>query len=99
MKLIPYIHFGGNATEALEFYKKALKGDIQQLGTYGESPMPVDDDYKDKVMHGRFVFDGNMFMVSDVFKGHSVSSNGNIQLSIDVEDEERLDEVFHQMAE
>jgi uncharacterized glyoxalase superfamily protein PhnB len=32
MKLIPYINFGGNAREALDFYKNALNGNIQQLG-------------------------------------------------------------------
>ncbi len=58
MKLVPYINFSGNARKALDFYKNALNGDIQQLGTYGESPMPSDEDYKDKVMHARFVFDG-----------------------------------------
>lgn len=99
MKLTPYIHFGGNAREALDFYKHALNGDIQQLGTYGESPMPSDDDYKDKVMHARLVFDGNMIMVSDVFKGQPVSRGGNIQLSIQVEDVNEMDVVFKKMAE
>jgi len=99
MKLTPYIHFGGNAREAIDFYKKALNGEIKQLGTYGESPMRGDEDYKDKVMHARFVFDGNMIMVSDVFKGQQVSTNGNIQLSIDVDDVNKLNEVFNKMAE
>ena len=99
MKLVPYIHFGGNAREALDFYKNALNADIQQLGTYGESPMPSDEDYKDKVLHARFVFDGNMIMVSDVFKGQPVSTEGNIQLSVDVDDENKLNEVFNKMAE
>ena len=99
MKLIPYLHFAGNAREVLNFYKDALGGNIVQLGTYGESPMPSDEDYKDKVMHARFVFDGNMIMVSDVFKGQPVSTNGNIQLSVDVDNESKLDEVFNKMAE
>ena len=99
MKLIPYLHFAGNAREVLDFYKNALGGDIVQLGTYGESPMPSDEDYKDKVMHARFVFDGNMIMVSDVFKGQPVSTDGNIQLSVDVDNESKLDEVFNKMAE
>ncbi|KAA9039135.1 VOC family protein [Ginsengibacter hankyongi] len=99
MKLIPYLHFAGNAREVLNFYKNVLGGDIVQLGTYGESPIPSDEDYKDKVMHARFVFDGNMIMVSDVFKGQPVSTNGNIQLSVDVDNESKLDEVFNKMAE
>lgn len=99
MKLTPYIHFAGNAREALEFYKMALNGEIRQSGTYGQSPLPVDEDYKDKIMHARFVFNGNMIMVSDVFKGQQVSTNGNIQLSIDVDDVNKLKEVFSKMAE
>lgn len=98
MKLVPYLHFAGNAREVLDFYKNALDGDIVQLGTYGESPMPTDEDYKDKVMHARFVFDGNMIMISDVFKGQTVSTDGNIQLSIDVEDENRLNDIFSKIA-
>ena len=98
MKLIPYLHFAGNAREVLNFYKNVLGGDIVQLGTYGESPMPGDEDYKDKVMHARFVFDGNMIMVSDIFKGQTVSTDGNIQLSVDVDNESKLDEVFNKMA-
>ncbi|MGH2648160.1 MAG: VOC family protein [Ginsengibacter sp.] len=99
MKLVPYLHFAGNAREVLDFYKNALGGDVVQLGTYGESPMPSDEDYKDKVMHARFVFDGNMIMVSDVFKGQVVSTDGNIQLSVDVEDENKLGNIFNKMAE
>lgn len=47
MKIIPYIHFDGNAREALYFYKDVFNGEIQQLSTYGETPMPSDADYKD----------------------------------------------------
>lgn len=99
MKLTPYIHFAGNAREALEFYKNALNGEIVQIGTYGESPVPSDEDYKDKVMHARLVFDGNMIMLSDVFKGQQVSTGGNIQLSIQMDDVNKMDEVFKRMAE
>lgn len=99
MKLIPYLHFAGNSKEVLEFYQHALGGDVVQLGTYGESPMPSDEDYKDKVMHARFIFDGNMIMVSDVFKGQTISTDGNIQLSVDVEDEDKLDSIFNKMSE
>ncbi len=76
-----------------------INGKIQQLGTYGESPMPADEDYKDKVMHARLIFDGNMIMVSDVFKGQPVSTNGNIQLSIEMDDVNKMEEVFNKMAE
>src|SRR6185369_1254430 len=66
---------------------------------YGDSPMPSEEDYKQKVMHARLQFDGNLIMISDVFKGQPVSTEGNIQLSVEVPDKTRLNEVFNKMAE
>jgi PhnB protein len=99
MVLNAYIHFPGNAQDALDFYSAALGGEVVFMQRYGDSPMPADEDYKNKVMHARLVFDGNIFMVSDVFKGQPVNTNGNIQLSINVETVERLNKVFEKMSE
>lgn len=99
MKLVPYLHFRGNAEEAMNFYANALGGNIAYIQRYGDSPMPSDEDYKQKIMHGRFVFGDNLIMISDVFKGQEVSTNGNIQLSVDVAENEQLEEVFNKMAE
>lgn len=99
MKLIPYIHFSGNAQEALDFYSKALSGKVVFIQRYGDSPMPTDEDYKDKVMHGRMEFEGNMVMISDAFKGQEVKTEGNVQLSVEVESIDRINEVFGKMAE
>jgi len=99
MKLNPYLIFSGNAEEVLNFYKDALGGDITMLSRYGDSPMPTDEDYKNKVMHSRLVFDGNLVMISDDMKGHPVSTGGNVQLSIEVESLDRINEVFEKMSE
>ena len=98
MKLNPYLNFAGNAEEALNFYKDALGGEILQIGRYGESPMPSDEDYKNKIMHARLVFDDNLIMVSDVFKGQEVSTRGNITLSVDVEDISKMEGVFGKLS-
>ncbi len=99
MKLVPYLHFAGNAQEALNFYTAVLGGEVLMINRYGDSPMPADEDYKQKIMHARLQFDGNLIMISDVFKGQPVSTNGNIQLSVEVPDKARLLEVFNNMAE
>jgi len=99
MKLNPYLIFSGNAEEVLNFYKDALGGEITMLSRYGDSPMPTDEDYKNKVMHSRLVFDGNLVMISDDMKGHPVSTGGNVQLSIEVESLDRINEVFEKMSE
>jgi len=99
MRLTPYLHFAGNAEEALNFYAKALGGNIVVMQRYGDSPVPSDEDYKQKIMHARLDFEDNLLMISDVFKGQPVSTNGNIQLSVEMKDEARMEQVFNQLAE
>src|SRR3569623_57634 len=99
MTLTPYIHFAGNAEEALNIYKDALGGEIIALNRYGQSPMPSDEDYKDKIIHSRLQFGNNLIMISDTFKGNLVSTNGNIQLSIEMDDEAKTHDVFNKMSE
>ncbi len=98
MKLTPYLHFAGNAQEVIDFYKQALGGEAT-INRYGDSPMPVDEDYKDKIIHARYVFDGNMIMISDSFKGQLVSTKGNIQLSVEADNEEQLRSSFEKLSE
>lgn len=99
MKLNPYLNFAGNAEEALNFYKDALGGEVVMLGRYGESPMPGDADWKQKIMHARLQFgEDNLMMISDTMKGHSVSTNGNIQLSIGLDDEEKTKMIFDKLS-
>src|SRR6516225_1342558 len=87
MQLVPYLHFEGNAEDALNFYKDALGGEITMLSRYKDSPMPVDEDYKEKIIHGRVKFGDNLIMISDTFKGNKTSTGGNIQMSLEVDDD------------
>ena len=40
--IIPYLNFNGNASEALEFYAKALNGKVIQQQTFGGANMAWD---------------------------------------------------------
>lgn len=99
MKLTPYLNFGGNAREALDFYANALDGQVVYMQRYGDSPMPGDEDYKNKVMHARLQFGDNLIMVSDAMKGYEISTKGNIQLSVEMDDLRQQERVFSRMAE
>lgn len=97
--LVPYLHFNGEAEEVLNFYKDAFDGEIVMLNRYGDSPMKVDDDWKNKVIHSRIKIGNNLIMISDSYNGNLSVKEGNIQLSVEVEDEQKLAEVFNKMAE
>ena len=99
MTLIPYVHFEGQAEEALNFYKNILDGEILMVSRYGDAPMPIDEDWKNKLMHARLKFGDSILYVSDGPKNYTSSKDGNIQLSIDVPDENKIEEVFKKMAE
>ena len=98
MELTPYLNFEGNAEEVLNFYKDALDGEIVMVSRYKDAPMPFDEDWKDKIMHARLKFGKSLVMISDGPKDFKTTFNGNIQLSIEVEDENKMEEVFNKLA-
>ena len=97
--LVPYLHFNGNAEEVLNFYKDAFNGEILMINRYGDSPMKTDESLKDKIIHSRLKFDDNLLMISDSFNGQLANMDGNIQLSVEVDDAKKLEEVFNKLAE
>ena len=99
MKMNPYITFAGNAEEALNLYKEVFDGEIKDLGRFGDSPMETPEDYKQKIMHARLVFGDNLLMVSDGMQGEPAASGGNIHLSVDMEDEQKMEKVFEKLSE
>ena len=99
MKLIPYIHFEGNAQEALDFYKDILAAELMTISRYEEMPAAVDHDWKNKIMHSSLKFGNNILMISDGPMDYRSLKGNNIQLSLDVEDEAKIDELFNKLAE
>jgi PhnB protein len=97
--LVPYLHFNGEAEEALHFYKDVFNGEIIVLSRYADSPMQVEEDWKNKIVHARLKFDDNLIMISDSHNGQLASKEGNIQLSVEVDDEKKIEEVFNKLAE
>jgi PhnB protein len=93
MQLIPYIIFNGNCEEALNFYVKALNGEIGQISRYADAPdnqMGMDPQ---KIMHSHFQVSGNvLFMASD---GPTNSSDsGMVSLSLNFTDSGSIKAAF-----
>ncbi|MGH2777099.1 MAG: VOC family protein [Actinomycetota bacterium] len=89
-RLNPYISFGGDARQAMEFYKEVLGGALT-LSTFGESG-PPDMPEADKIMHGQLETDsGFTLMGADTPPGmeHNPGTNIAVSLSGDNADELR----------
>ena len=97
-RLNPYLHFSGNAREAMEFYRSVLGGELDVMtfadvgGGGGEYP-------DDGVMHAVLrTADGLELMASD---GHDPDAAGpdRLSLSISGDDEATLRRWFEALAE
>lgn len=97
--IIPYLNFNGNAAEALDFYAHALNGKIDFKQTFGESPMETPEDYKNKIMHAKFISGGLNLMVSDCPPGVKVSSGNSLSLSMNFNDVDEMNKVYAALSE
>ena len=97
--IIPYLNFNGNAAEALEFYSKALSGEVVFKQTFGESPMESPESQKDKVMHAIFKSGGLTFMVSDGMPDSHVSGGSNLSLSLNFTNPDEINMRFAALSE
>src|SRR5690606_9364456 len=93
----PYLFFGGNCAEALEFYRSALDAQIDVIMRYKEAPDPppagmLPPGYEDKVMHASFRIGPNMIMASDGCG--EVSGFNGFMLSLSVPTEAEADRLF-----
>ena len=89
--LNPYLSFNGNCREAMTFYKEALDGELN-IQTFGDSPMEVKPEDKDRVMHATLTFGDAVLMASDGMPDYEVVFGNSVHLSItalNVEDGER----------
>lgn len=65
VKLDGYIHFRGEARQALEFYKSVFGGTVT-MSTFADYNMPVPEEEKQHIMHGMLSGDNGIeFMASD----------------------------------
>ena len=97
--VIPYLYFNGDASEALDFYSKALNGEVVFKQTFGESQMESPADYKGKVMHASFKAGDLNLLVSDGMPGQPVTSGSNLALSLNFTEEESMERTFTALSE
>lgn len=95
----PYLFFPGNCEEAINFYMKAFNGEIAGLQRFGDASMPVDDDYKQKVMHAELKIGANSIMFSDGAPHKAITKGDNVHLNISFDNETNLRLTWGKLAE
>ena len=100
-KLTPYLMFNGDCEEAITFYKEALSAELGYLGRYGESPLEVDEAFKNKIMHVELKWDGGSLMASDHLKGGdftTTSEGSNIHLNLSFRELDEMRSTFNKLS-
>ena len=97
-RLNPYISFGDNARQALEFYERVFGGTLA-LNTFGEAGQP-DAPYADKIMHGMLESaNGFTLMGADTPPGMEHNPGNNIAVSLSGDDADELRGYWAKLAE
>lgn len=93
----PYIAFKGNCKEAIEFYKSALDAEVLFTQTMGESPM-ADMGPAENIMHCTIKVGESTIMMCDDPRPDMDAGGGNISLAIGLNDPERAQQLFRNLA-
>ena len=97
-RLNPYISFGDNARQAMEFYQSIFGGELT-IGTFGEFGAP-DPATADLVMHGWLVSpSGYNIMGADTPPGMDRQPGNNITISLSGDDADELRGYWEKLSE
>lgn len=99
--LNPYLHFNGEAEEALAFYKSVFGGEFT-VSRYGDNPTPdLKEEHKNLVMHGDLQSPDIRLMLSDSGPMGPGTKGDNVSLSLSgaAADAERLTDVYNKLAD
>lgn len=95
--LTPYLYFGGNCREAMNFYQDIFGGDLTVM-TFGDSYPAEAEHLRDQVMHANIMEGPIELMACDDPEGHN-HGLGNVRLTLHGTDEATLSAWFDRLAE
>ena len=101
MNVITYIHFPGQAEEAINFYKETLGAELVLITYMGDGPkevMEVPEHLKKKIMHARVMICETVVYISDTFDDSKINKGNNVALSIHVNEPGEVDAMFAKLS-
>ena len=98
MKIQAYLSFKGNCQKALDYYQSIFGGKIVNRQDYSDEKIDIPEHYRNKLQHAELKGDGFHIMAYDASPDTPITDGTNIQMSIDLENEEKAKNVFHDLA-
>lgn len=99
-QLNPYIHFNGNAAEAIQLYQQVLGAKVGRSMTYGEMPgnTPKPEN-QSRILHCDLTLGACSLMVSDAPAEHAGTVGSNVEVSLTYDDEAEMTKAFDGLAQ
>jgi PhnB protein len=98
IQLCPYVNFQGRAREAMEFYQKALGGNLS-LQTVGEQGVTKPAGPEDSIAYARLEADGVLIIGVDGHPSYPPTVGENMALALAGTDKDHLTQIFFELAE
>jgi PhnB protein len=100
--VVTYLTFDGNCKAAMEFYNKALGGDLTMM-PFGDMPGGAQhggEAAKDRVMHSRITIKNQpVLMASDTMPGMPFHPGNNFSVSVGCDSMEEIQRLFKAIEE
>jgi PhnB protein len=103
MKLELFINFDGNCREAVEFYAKVFKSEVNNLMTYGQTPpdpnYPISESDKYKICYAGVPIGDIVVMFCDVPTGSPFVMGNNITPTVSMDDKDEVKRIFDELKD
>jgi len=98
-RLNPYLSFGDNAREAMEFYRSVFGGTLE-MNTFAEFGASEDPSEGDRIMHSMLEAEnGITFMAADTPDGMEHRPGTTMSMSLSGDDDAELSGYFEKLAD
>ncbi|UVJ41833.1 VOC family protein [Pseudomonas sp. LS1212] len=101
MQINPYLIFNGDCEAAFKFYEQCLRGKIEAMMRFGETPAGdhVPKDCHDKIIHTRLEVGDQVLMGSDTTPAHPYKGISGCSVSLNVDSIAEAERVFAALAD
>jgi len=98
-QLNPYIHFNGNAIDAIKLYEQVLGAKVARSMTYGEMPGNTPrPENESRIMHCELTLGTCTLMISDAPAEHQGIIGSNVEVSLTYDSEAEMVKAFDGLA-
>ena len=95
----PYLVLGGQAEQAIEFYKGALRANLEATTRFGDMDKSCPEALRNRIMHAVLRVGSALIFLSDGSpEDKAPAPGGGVSIALDISDEAELRRVFDALS-